>query len=242
MTVIKSFNVSTLKNDALTGFLNGVERVIDSDSSIGEMGIVKPFKEALDVYINELRKTNESFNERIREADSAVDHAWCVMHAQAEVFCEHPEPDKQKAGQTVLKVFNNYPNPIKLPYAEEYGIMEKLLRDLSEIDEATLVLISIDAWLIELQTCVERFLQIMHEKVESKAAIELGASKRIRQNLENAYRALVQKLNALSEIFPTDSLEKVNNEINALIGSQRAVQKMRKTLKQNSSANENNEE
>ena len=145
------------------------------------------------------------------------------MNHYDETVCE--------AARTVLDVFDNIPNPTRLPYAEEYARLESLLTQLSAIPAETLKIAMVDGWIGELRRRVDAFNELRKNKTQTRSEVETGASKKARQALTDAYRDLVYTLNAMQLISKSDAFARIAQHLNELIDANRATMKARKTVR-----------
>ena len=231
MKKIKSFSLVSFTNHALVSFSAEVESHVKASLPIENAALCDDFSASLKAFKNILASSVETFNEAILEADKKADGAWSAINTLLNLNVNHYDAAVCEAARTVLDVFDNIPNPTRLPYAEEYARLESLLTQLSAIPAETLKIAMVDGWLNELHRRVNAFNELRKTKTQTRAEIETGASKKARQVLTDAYRDLVDTLNAMQIISKSENFERIAQHLNELIEVNRAAMKAKKTAK-----------
>lgn len=231
MKKIKSFSLVSFTNHALVSFSAEVESHVKASLPIENVALCDDFSASLNAFKDILASSVETFNEAILEADKKADGAWSAINTLLNLNVNHYDDAVCEAARTVLDVFDNIPNPTRLPYAEEYARLESLLTQLSAIPAETLKTAMVDGWIDELRRRVDAFNELRKTKTQSRSEIETGASKKARQALTDAYRDLVDTLNAMQIISKSEPFEFIAQHINELIDANRATMKAKKTAK-----------
>ena len=89
----------------------------------------------------------------------------------------------------------------------------------------------VDGWIDELRRRVDAFNELRKTKTQTRSEVEIGASKKARQALTDAYRNLVDTLNAMQIISKSEAFDLIAQHINELIDANRAAMKAKKTAK-----------
>lgn len=231
MKKIKSFSLVSFTNHALVSFCAEVESHVKASLPTENAALCDDFSGSLNVFKDILASSVETFNEAILEADKKADCAWSAINTLLNLNVNHYDAAVCEAARTVLDVFDNIPNPTRLPYAEEYARLESLLTQLSAIPTETLKTAMVDGWIDELQRRVDAFNELRKTKTQTRSEIETGASKKARQVLVDAYRDLVDTLNAMQIISKSESFERIAQHLNELIDAYRVTMKAKKTAK-----------
>lgn len=231
MKKIKSFSLVSFTNHALVSFSAEVESHVKASLPIENATLCDDFSASLNAFKDILASSVETFNEAILEADKKADGAWSAINTLLNLNVNHYDETVCEAARTVLDVFGNIPNPTRLPYAEEYARLESLLTQLSAIPAETLKIAMVDGWLDELRRRVDAFNELRKTKTQARSEIETGASKKARQALTDAYRDLIDTLNAMQIISKSENFERIAMHLNELIDANRAAMKAKKTLK-----------
>lgn len=231
MKKIKSFSLVSFTNHALVSFCAEVESHVKASLPVENAALCDDFSASLSAFKDILASSVETFNEAILEADKKADGAWSAINTLLNLNVNHYDAAVCEAARTVLDVFDNIPNPTRLPYAEEYARLESLLTQLSAIPAETLKTAMVDGWLDELCRRVDAFNELRKTKTQARSEVETGASKKARQALTDAYRDLIDTLNAMQIISKSDTFDLIAQHLNELIDANRTLQKMRKTGK-----------
>ena len=231
MKKIKSFSLVSFTHHALVSFCAEVESHVRASLPVENTALCDVFSLTLSGFKDVLASTVETFNEVISEADKKTDAAWSAINTLLNLNVNHYDAAVCKAARTVLDVFDNIPNPTRLAYAEEYARLESLLTQLSAIPAETLKTAMVDGWIDELRRRVDAFNELRKTKTQTRSEIETGASKKARQALTDAYRELIDSLNAMQIISKSESFERIAQHLNELIDANRAAMKAKKTAK-----------
>lgn len=239
MKKIKSFSLVSFTNHALVSFSAEVESHVKASLPIENAALCDDFSASLKAFKNILASSVETFNEAILEADKKADGAWSAINTLLNLNVNHYDAAVSEAAHTVLDVFDNIPNPTRLPYAEEYARLESLLTQLSAIPVETLKTAMVDGWIDELRRRLDAFNELRMTKTQSRSEVETGASKKTRQALTDAYRDLVDTLNAMQIISKSDAYDLIAQHLNELIDANRAAMKAKKAVKKTVKETEN---
>lgn len=234
MKKIKSFSLVSFTNHALVSFCAEVESHVKASLPAENVALCDAFSASLSAFKDVLASSVETFNEAILEADKKADGAWSAINTLLNLNVNHYDETVCEATRTVLDVFDNIPNPTRLPYAEEYARLESLLTQLSAIPAETLKTAMVDGWLDELRRRVDAFNELRKTKTQARSEVETGASKKARQALTDAYRDLVDTLNAMQIIAKSKAFDLIAQQLNELIDANRATMKAKKTAKKTS--------
>lgn len=231
MKKIKSFSLASFTHHALAGFCSEVESLVLASLPAENAKLCEDYSARLAEFKSLLAVSVETFNDAIEAADKAADRAWSAINTLLQLNVNHYDDAVTEAAKTVLDVFDNVPNPTHLPYAEEYSKLEALLTQLSAIPVATLKLAMVDGWIAELRKRVEAFNELRQTKTQVRSEIETGANKAARVALIEAYRDLIDKLNAMLLLNGSAEFETIAQHLNELIDASRAAMKAKKTVK-----------
>lgn len=89
----------------------------------------------------------------------------------------------------------------------------------------------VDGWIDELRHRVDAFNELRKTKTQTRSEVETGASKKARQALTDAYRDLVDTLNAMQLLSKSEAIDLIAQHLNELIDANRATMKAKKTAK-----------
>lgn len=186
------------------------------------------FEAAVNTFDNALKDSAPS-TAIAAEADTARDNAWRGANNFLKAMTAHPTDQVRQAAIETKTLFDKYGDPTTLPQTEENGILHNLLQDLKAIDSSKLTSLAFDAWLTNLETCETAFLSAVSQRTEETAARQVGIVKEIRQTADNAYRSLVELVNALTVVNGEAPYATFIDHVNAIIDRQKTVLKARQT-------------
>ena len=191
---------------------------------------VTTFKNAVDAFDNALKDSASTPSTALAaEADSARDNAWRGANNYLKAMTAHPANDVRQTAIEAKTLFDKYGDPTTLPQTEESGVLHNLLQDLKAIDGSKLTAITFDTWLANLESCETAFLAAVSQRTEEEAARQVGIVKETRQAADNAYRSLVELVNALTIVNDEAPYATFIDHVNAIIDRQKTVLKTRQT-------------
>ena len=247
MKQIVSFNIARLRVEEDFGFLKLIATETDNLPKNGEEGrpgglsmtasvpttlttSVTTFKNAVDAFDNALKDSASTPSTALAaEADSARDNAWRGANNYLKAMTAHPANDVRQTAIEAKTLFDKYGDPTTLPQTEESGVLHNLLQDLKAIDGSKLTAITFDTWLANLESCETAFLAAVSQRTEEEAARQVGIVKETRQAADNAYRSLVELVNALTIVNDEAPYATFIDHVNAIIDRQKTVLKTRQT-------------
>lgn len=231
MKKIKSFSLVSFTNHALASFCTEVESHVKASLPAEHAALCDDFCASLSAFKDILASSIETFNEAILEADKKADCAWSAINTLLNLNVNHYDDAVCEAARNVLDVFDNISNPTRLPYAEEYARLESLLTQLSDIPAETLKIAMVDGWIDELRRRVDAFNELRKTKTQTRSEVETGTSKKARQALTDAYRDLVDTMNAMQLLSKSEAFDLIAQHLNELIDASRATMKAKKSTK-----------
>ncbi len=166
-------------------------------------------------------------------ADSERDAAWRGARNYVKAVLVHPETAIQQAAEEVLALFDKYGDPTSLSQTEESGVLHNLMQDLNQVDSDKMTTLGFAPWLTLMTTKEEAFLVAVDLRTEEEAGRVVGIVKEKRLLAENAYRKLVETVNAHVILYGEAPYATFIDRMNVLIDRQKTVIKTRKTKKDN---------
>ena len=247
MKQIVSFNIARLRVEEDFGFLKLIATETDNlpkngeEDRPGELSMtasvpttlttsVTTFKNAVDAFDNALKDSASTPSTALAaDADSARDNTWRGANNYLKAMTAHPANDVRQTAIEAKTLFDKYGDPTTLPQTEESGVLHNLLQDLKAIDGSKLTAITFDTWLANLESCETAFLAAVSQRTEEEAARQVGIVKETRQAADNAYRSLVELVNALTIVNDEAPYATFIDHVNAIIDRQKTVLKTRQT-------------
>lgn len=229
---IKSINIAQMRQQQAFEFYN---RVYDKVKEI-EFDPIKPFvknlkdaNDAFDIALKPLRKS--LLTEKITEADERRDTAWRGLNTIVQVQLNQIYNYEKDVAKQADRILRTYGDPTKRPYTEETGIIRNLLTDLhANITESSMKNIGIYPWVQELNRANNLFADLVKERNAEQATLVSGQSKAKRQEADEAYKKLIEMINAY--VLVTDDptvFHDAIGKVNQIIDKENIVLKARRT-------------
>lgn len=256
MGVIKDLSVTKLRQEEAFGFhkLVSAETAKCTDAKFTELQTA--YVEAFIAFDKALKTGGASIiSSQLVEIDSKIGEAYSGMTAQVNASARHFNIEKAAAGKEAKLILQKYDKPNALPYVQQSGTIYNIIQDLEAFDasdtpsegdddgdedilarsaqpravEGRLTLIGAREWVDRLKILNEQFIEAYTARNKARANIKVGETKATRMNIDNVYRAVVIRLNALAEVNGDTDYIDIINAINTFIDRQKAVFAARKT-------------
>lgn len=237
MKKIKTISLSSLRTEEDFGFLKlivtetaSLPKEEGSGGSPALTAAVSAFSSAVDAFDAALKDSaSVSYAVIASEADAARDSAWRGLNNYLKAMMVHPDESKRSLAIEMKGLCDKYGDPTSLPQTEESGILHNLLQDFDSYLEDFLKSIGVDAWLDDLRAKEEAFLNAVGIRTEQEASRTVGIVKQTRQAADEAYRSLVDLVNALAIVNGDEPYAAFIDHVNVLIDQQKSVLKARAT-------------
>ena len=243
MKKVSALNVARLRTEESFGYLKLVKAEIvnlpgqDEEGPVVEStrtaspaltNAIDGYTEAFDGFDNALKASDANpVTVFVTAADEARDDAWRGANSYVKAMCYYPVEEVAASAVEMKKVFEKYGDPTKLPQTEESGVLHNLLQDLEAFDSAKRTAITFDIWLDNLKEKEEAFLEVAMKRTEADASRQVGIVKETRAAAEEAYRKLVDTVNALAMIEGDAEYAVFIDRLNAMVDRQRSISKAR---------------
>jgi hypothetical protein len=152
------------------------------------------------------------FTKQIAEANRRMDRALVALNAQVRAASYNINPGIAGAANRMTIMLKNYGKVYVKPYAEQDGDVHSILRQLTGSYAADVSLLSLTAFVTELQTAFTLFNQLLSQRdVRSQAKPPEGFPA-VRRGIENIYHQITRKIEAGSELnTPSDFVAFINS-------------------------------
>lgn len=237
MKKIKTISLSSLRTEEDFGFLKLIVTETanlpkeDGSGSLPALTAAKSaFSSAVDAFDAALKDSTKSQCASIAaEADSARDASWRGLNNYLKAITVHPDEEKRSLAVEMKGLCDKYGDPTSLPQTEESGILHNLLQDFDAYLEDVLRSVGADAWVNDLRTKENAFLSAVANRTEEESMRTVGIVKQTRQSADEAYRSLVDLVNALAVVNGDAPYATFINHVNVLIDQQKSLLKARAT-------------
>lgn len=230
MTKIKEFTIRNLLNGEDFGYQKRIEVETIHLSLESDKEMVQTYKNALLDYDKALKNSNRnSHTVEVVSVDNHTNIAWRGLHAQIKVMLNHPNETYRKTATECYNILNKYGNITKMGYNEKYGYAFNLLQDFTALGWDKRNQMNIDDWVVELQTRYDEYVVSTTARTEEDSHQVTGIIKDMREKADRAYRALMERVNALSLINGEEEYRAFITNVNVIIDEAHAVLAARKT-------------
>lgn len=183
---------------------------------------------------------------KLSDLDKLQDKAYTGLVTQNKVMLEHFDPEKAEIAYQVDIILNKYGNPCRLPFLQEDAVIKNLIQDLEafdnkqseddhpvieSLDDVTnrLEIIKVREWLDELKKRNADFIALYTQRNEENASIVTGATKKARNETDEAYYQVARRINSLADINGEADYLTVINNINQLLDKELATLALHRT-------------
>lgn len=234
MTSIRKFDITRLRTEEDFGFQKRIEAEASLLTVETDKPMVDTYKAALATFDDALKNSvSNSQTSAVAQADRLTDAAWSGLNAQAKAMQNHPTEALRTVAIEAVALIAKYGNPISMPYNEEYGRLHNLLQDLAAFGQEKQRQIYIDAWVTELQTRYDQFMAASSARDAEEALRITGLVKQTRNDADDAFRALTDRVNALALVNGEAAYATFIDHVNVVIDQANAVLAWRSTRAEN---------
>lgn len=253
MGKINSFDIGKLRTEEDFGFHKQVvtetehlpeyadRPVIESVNAIRQTRSTEGGSPALDDAVATYKEKVDALDDALKDsttvpgaaaataADVARDSSWRGSNNYLKAMTAHPDEAIRATAWEVKSLFDKYGDPTTLSQTAESGVLHNLIQDLKALTGSKLTSLAFNPWLTDLETTEEAFLSAVKVRTEEESARVVGIVKQSRLAADEAYRKLVETVNALATINGAEPYAVFTDHLNALVDRQKTVLKTRST-------------
>ena len=225
MKQITDFGLSRLRVEEDFNFLMRVKSLSASCLTLEtDKAMVDTFGSAVDAFDVALKSSvKNSQTEAMNVADALADRRWSAANAYVKAMAEHPDADVAAKGASAVEIFRKFGVLTTMGFDEEYGRYHNLLQELAALPEDTLTALAFAPWLTSMQDAVAGFQTAREAKVQEDSTRQVGIVKESRTAADNAYRTLIQRVNALVIVNGEDAYVSFIDQLNVMIADAQAM-------------------
>ncbi len=216
-----------MKNDEVQGFCHNFDHLLHQGFDAQHSNKLAPFESALNTFDVIQGKDVAIYGARISAANTTTDQAWRAIKKLLQVQATHFDTSIAQPGQKLLAIVERNGDPTSKPYDQACAIFTRLLDDL-EPETIAMQTVHVDDWVAELRRRVNAFNVLRHEKVQSKAELDTGASKSARNTLITEMNTLCDYINA-ANIIEEGRYDSLIGQLNELIKAKKTTLKAAQT-------------
>jgi hypothetical protein len=157
------------------------------------------------------------YTDTVTDGDILRDTTFSGMAGTVRSGCNHFDAAIRAAAQRLCLVLDHYGNLAVLPYDEETASLMKFIDELRGRYAADVKTLGIDAWVNALDEQNKAFDALKNKRTTTKANMPESNMKQERQQVDDAYRAIVKRINALAEVNGPKAYHGFIKELNQII-------------------------
>ena len=220
MKEIYDINIQRMNNGAHFTFVSNILARAEADTAVkGKASeLVSNFKAAVAAEDEALKISQKSLlTDEIAKADSDRDALYAGYKKAVEGFLAMPIADMAQAAKILSQHIKDYKINTADQLDKETGLLVNFISDLEDKYAAQVSKLGLTAFVTNLKEANERVRTLTLQRTNEKIGITVGALKTARTASDDAYRALVKMVNALTLVFGekdyTAFIDYVNTEI-----------------------------
>ena len=219
-----------LRNDAHFQFYTEFRNLVQKDDVVKQK-IASQFETWLVLYDKEdaaLKKIQKSaITAKIQEADKSRDDIYLGMVETNTAALKHFSGEVRDAAARLKILFDTYGDVVRKPLNEQTSATYNILQELKGKYAPDTVLVGISGWVSELEVRNNAFADLMRERFDETAARTDIVLKDTRIEVDAAYFAIRERLNALAVVEGVSVYENFIRTFNAVIAKYALLAKSR---------------
>ncbi len=220
MKEINDISLPRMNNGAHFTFVSNILARVESDSAVKGKAAdqVSNFKAAVSAEDEVLKVSQKSLlTDDIAKADSDRDALYSGYKKAVEGFLPMPIADMAQAAKVLAQHIKDYKINTSDQLDKETGLLVNFISDLETKYADQIAKLSLTAFVTNMKETNERVRTLTLQRTNERMGLEVGALKNARNATDNAYRALVKMVNALSLVYGEKDyasfIDYVNTEI-----------------------------
>ena len=241
---IKGIAIASLQNHEHYGFVTEVKLAIEQaniDSLATLLAKFTPLVEEENKSLEIVAKSEHTH--RLKELDRNRDNMFRGLSACVNEASYSPTKDEKEAATLIKILLKRYGNIISESFESQHSKTENLIQDLrSEKYAEASKKIGLVRWVNWLEQAETTFMELYRTRRDERASTIAGtrALKLIRKDLNGVYREIIEHLNALAVLQPSEALTQLIARINIHIDKLVALKASRSTRAKKSVKNSGN--
>ncbi|MDR2584601.1 MAG: DUF6261 family protein, partial [Fibromonadaceae bacterium] len=155
---------------------------------------------------------------KIHEADKARDEIYIAIAEIIAANLRHFNPAVRQAAERLKILIDTYGNVANKPLNEETSAIYNILQELKGKYVADAASIDITQWVAELENRNKTFEALVKERFDETAARTTDiVMKQARAQLDEVYRTIVERINALAVVEGVTAYEAFIKTLNAVV-------------------------
>lgn len=199
MKEIQTFALARIANAAHFLFVSNVADRAEKDAAVSEKCAeqVKALREAVKAEDENLQLSAKSLiTDKIAEADKERDRLYAGYKKAVGGYEGFPDAAMAEAAKVLLQHIKDYRIDPKTQMDKETGLLVNFIQDLEGKFAAQVEALSLGAFVGKLKAANEAVRELTAQRTDERSARTAGALKTARTASDEAYRLLVQHVNA----------------------------------------------
>lgn len=220
MKEIYDINIQRMNNGAHFTFVSNILARAEADTAVKGKAAdqVNNLKAAVSAEDGALKVSQKSLlTDEIAKADNDRDALYAGYKKAVEAFLAMPIADMAQAAKVLAQHIKDYKINTADQLDKETGLLVNFISDLEDKYAAQVAKLGLTAFVTNLKEANERVRTLTLQRTNEKISITVGALKTARTASDDAYRALVKMVNALTLVFGekdyTAFIDYVNTEV-----------------------------
>ena len=153
----------------------------------------------------------------IKTLDAERDKHYKALRKAIKFFLSHPDAELVKAAQRLERLLKDYNIDPKMQLDRETGLLLNLISDLETKSAADVTALSLTPVVQAMKQANDKLREVTRARANDRAVQIVGQLKQAQHASDEAYRALIQKVNALAvvegEADYADFISKMNEQV-----------------------------
>ena len=156
-------------------------------------------------------------SKEIKAVDAERDKHYKALRKAIKFFLSHPDAELVKAAQRLERLLKDYNIDPKMQLDRETGLLLNLISDLETKSAADVTALSLTPVVQAMKQANDKLREVTRARANDRAVQIVGQLKQAQHASDEAYRTLVQKVNALAvvegEVDYADFISKMNEQV-----------------------------
>lgn len=227
---IGSFDTSRLRLAEAHTFLQKVAEKTNLLTATTDADMVASFVSKVNNFAATMKPTlTNSYTQARTQADSEADFVWSGLRYSLQGLSYHPQAELRAIGEKAYAIVKKYGAPSAMSYDEQYPNMLGLINELNTLPAADLTTAGLQVWLTTMQEKYDKFVAITSEGIAEENERQVGISNQMRLEAQDAYAALVMRVNALCVVMGEENYAEFIGNVNIIINQTKANLSSRNT-------------
>ena len=153
----------------------------------------------------------------IKTLDAERDKHYKALRKAIKFFLSHPDAELVKAAQRLERLLKDYNIDPKMQLDRETGLLLNLISDLETKSAADVTALALTPVVQAMKQANDKLREVTRARANDRAVQIVGQLKQAQHASDEAYRTLVQKVNALAvvegEVDYADFISKMNEQV-----------------------------